>query len=101
MGPTAPLPCPLPEQQYAMHDDIPRAISEYIASHVLKDSSRTIRFDEPLLSSGLVDSFSLVDLALFVEDRFAVRLDDTELTSSVFDTVAELASLIRQRQATA
>ncbi len=84
-----------------MSDDIPSAISKYIASHVLKDPARTVRLDEPLISSGLVDSFSLVDLALFVEDRFAVHLDDTELTSAVFDTVAELASLIYQRRAPA
>ncbi len=84
-----------------MTDDLTSALTEYIAAHVLKDAARIVLPDEPLISSGLVDSFSLVDLALFVEDRFGVHLDDTELTSSVFDTAAELAALIRQRQARA
>ncbi len=86
---------------FAMNDEIVSPLSEYIAAHVLKDPSRSVLPDEPLISSGLVDSFSLVDLALFVEDRFGVHLDDTELTSAVFDTVAELAALIRQRQSAA
>lgn len=81
-----------------MSDDILAALAEYISAHILKDPTRTILPDEPLISSGLVDSFSLVDLALFVEDHFGVHLDDTELTSSVFDTLAELAALIRQRR---
>lgn len=81
-----------------MCDDTASTLSNYIAAHILKDPARQVLADEPLISSGLVDSFSLVDLALFVEDRFGVHLDDTELTSAVFDTVAELAALIRQRQ---
>jgi acyl carrier protein len=74
-------------------------IGEYIASKILKQPKRRIRFDEPLISSGLVDSFSLVDLALFVEDRFGVHLDDTELNAQTFDSLDQLASLIQSRQA--
>ncbi len=43
--------------------------------------------------------FHLVDLALFVEDAFGVRLDDTELNSGTFDTLSQLADLIHQRAA--
>ncbi len=72
-------------------------ITGYICRELLKDPTRRIREDEPLISSGLIDSFGLVDLALFVEDTFGVRIEDVELTSSVFDTTAELAQLISQR----
>jgi acyl carrier protein len=46
----------------------------------------------------LVDSFSLVDLALFIEDSFGVHVDDTELNADTFDTIQQLAGLIRDRQ---
>jgi acyl carrier protein len=52
-----------------------------------------------LISSGLIDSFSLVDLALFVEDTFGVHLDDAELNAETFDTLAQLAALVESRQA--
>jgi acyl carrier protein len=78
--------------------DLTTSLTSYIAAKILKDPSRTIAPDEPLISSGLVDSFSLVDLALFVEEAFGVRIDDTELSAQVFDSVAQLADLIRQRQ---
>jgi acyl carrier protein len=75
------------------------ALSEYIAAKILKQPNRTLRADEALISSGLIDSFSLVDLSLFVEDQFGVRLDDSELNAGTFDTLAQLADLIQQRQA--
>jgi acyl carrier protein len=54
--------------------------------------------DEPLISGGLIDSFNLVDLALFVEDTFGVRLDDSELNAQAFDTLDQLAALIQSRR---
>ncbi len=73
-------------------------IETYIASRILKQSKRKIRADEPLISSGLINSFSLVDLALFIEDTFGVRIDDTELNAQTFDTLDQLANLIQSRQ---
>ena len=72
-------------------------IAVFISTELIKDPTRKIAFDEALISSGLVDSFSLVDLALFVEETFAVRIDDTELTAEVFDTIDELVALISTR----
>jgi len=72
-------------------------ITGFISKEILKDPERHIKEDEPLISSGLIDSFGLVDLALYVEDTFGVRIEDVELTSSVFDTTQELVALISQR----
>jgi len=74
-------------------------LSQFIATQILKQPARTIGADEALITSGLIDSFHLVDLALFVEDSFGVRIDDTELNADTFDTLEQLVTLIRQRQA--
>jgi len=73
-------------------------IAAFIAAEVLKDAEREIVSDEPLISSGLIDSFSLVDLALFIEDSFGVRIDDAELTADVFDTLDHLEALVVERR---
>jgi acyl carrier protein len=80
-----------------MTDDIVQNLSHYIALQILKQPKRQISPDEALISGGLVDSFSLVDLALHVEDTYGVHLDDTELNADTFDTLAQLAALIRAR----
>ncbi len=82
-----------------MTADFISPLAQYIAAEILKQPKRVVRPDEPLISSGLIPSFNLVDLALFVEDEFGVRIDDTELNVETFDTLAQLADLIRQRQA--
>jgi acyl carrier protein len=80
-----------------MADPIPQ-LSTFIANNILKQPNRAIRPEEKLISSGLIDSFSLMDLALFVEDTFGVRIEDTELNAETFDTLPQLASLIESRQ---
>ena len=81
-----------------MSSEIAQTLAEYIAAQILKQPNRKVMEAEPLIFGGLIDSFHLVDLALFVEDRFGVRIDDSELNANTFDTLAQLAELIRQRQ---
>lgn len=80
-----------------MTDTIVSNIEKYIATQILKQPNRKISAEEPLLSSGLIDSFSLMDLALYVEDTFGVRIEDTELNANTFDNLIQLASLIQPR----
>ncbi len=78
--------------------DVISPLAAYIATEILKQPKRVIKPDEPIISSGLIDSFHLVDLGLFVEDKFGVKIDDTELNAETFDTLAQLADIIHQRQ---
>lgn len=81
-----------------MTDSIISSLETYIAEQILKQPNRKISADEPLISSGLIDSFSLMDLALFVEDTFGVRIEDTELNANTFDNLNQLAALITSRK---
>jgi acyl carrier protein len=75
------------------------SLSTFIATKILKQPSRILAAEEALISSGLIDSFSLMDLALFVEDTFGVRIEDTELNADTFDNLTQLAALIESRKA--
>ncbi len=79
-------------------EEIISTLETYIKKDILKQPSRTIEPNEAIISSGLIDSFSLVDLGLFIEDNFGVRIDDTELNKDTFDTLEQLAALIQSRQ---
>lgn len=81
-----------------MTTEISTKIGKFIAEKILKQPNRLIKTDEALISSGLIDSFSLVDLAMFVEDSFGVRIEDSELNAATFDTLEQLESLIVSRQ---
>ncbi len=81
-----------------MEDPMISTLETYISSKILKQAGRSIPPEAPLISSGMIDSFHLVDLALFVEDTFGVRIEDTELNAQTFDSLHQLAALIQSRQ---
>jgi acyl carrier protein len=85
-------------QGESMNQEILNKLSEYVSDELLKQPERIIKPDEALLSSGIIDSFHLVDLSLFVDDEFGVRIDDIELSASTFDTLNQLTSLIESRK---
>jgi acyl carrier protein len=78
--------------------DVAPKLTAFIKTSILKQPHRVIEPTEPLISSGLIDSFSLMDLALFVEDTFGVRIEDTELNAGTFDDLDQLVSLIESRK---
>ena len=81
-----------------MQIDITNQLAQYIAREFLKQPNRQIHGETALISSGLIDSFHLVDLSIYVEEQFGVRIDDTELNKETFDTLDQLVTLIHQRQ---
>jgi acyl carrier protein len=81
-----------------MKDEIIVKLNEYITTQILKRPDKTLNPNESLISGGLIDSFSLVDLSLFIEQTWRVRLDDTELNAQTFDTLDQLAELIEKRK---
>ena len=81
-----------------MTDETISNLQRFVVTQILKQPNRTIAADEPLISSGLIDSFSLMDLALHVEDTFGVRIEDTELNADTFDTLKQLSALIEARK---
>lgn len=73
-------------------------LRKFITSELMRDPDYNLKDDEPLISGGLIDSFSLVELQLFIEQQFGIHIDDTELTADAIDSVNDLAALIEKRQ---
>jgi acyl carrier protein len=81
-----------------MTTEIIPTLAAFITKNILKQPNRVLGAEEKLISTGLIDSFSLVDLGMFVEETFGVRIDDTELNAETFDTLAQLTALIESRR---
>ena len=82
-------------------DDLRRVILEYVAKEYLEEGDdREIAADTPLITGGIVDSFSMVSLKRFIERKYAIQIPDAEATPAAFDTVdriADLVTRVRQR----
>lgn len=51
-------------------------------------------FDDPLISSGIVDSFGVLEVIAFLEDTFGVVIDPTRHELTEFETVNGIAALL-------
>jgi acyl carrier protein len=80
-------------------NEIITELGSKISAEILKQPDGSIDGQEALISSGLIDSFSLVDVALIVEQLYGVRIEDYELNAETFDTLDQLADIIVERGA--
>ena len=78
-------------------EEMKEAILEYIIEEYLdEDDDDEVGFDSPLISSGIVDSFSMVSLKVFLEKKFQIKLSDDEATPEAFDTVDKICVLVNK-----
>ena len=76
-------------------------ILEFVRDEYLdedEDDDIELTADTPLISSGIVDSFSMTSLKRFLETRYEVKIPDDEATPEAFDTVKSIAALVRKHQ---
>ena len=73
-------------------------ILEYIRDEYLEDDDEDVELDAntPLISSGIVDSFSMVSLKRFLERKYNVSLPDEEASAEAFDTVHSIIALVKR-----
>jgi len=53
-----------------------------------------LRHDQPLFSTGVIDSFGVLELIAFLEQQFGVEIDPARHEIEEFDSVARMASLV-------
>jgi len=71
-----------------------QAVRAFIRNELLPRPDYPLADDEPLFSGGLIDSFSLARLGVFIESKFGVFIPDTQLTVEHMDTVDQIVRRI-------
>ncbi len=80
-------------------DEITKAVRDYILrEYVQEGNEQEITETTPLISGGLVDSFSMVSLLRFLEKKFAIHIPDSAATPEAFDSVERIVALVRRFQ---
>ena len=69
---------------------------EFIIDEFLDDPDTEVTADTKLISSGMIDSFSLVSLQSFIEKEFGRRIPAPRITAESFDTVKQMIAVINQ-----
>jgi acyl carrier protein len=69
-------------------------LKDFVCRECLKKPEFELESDEALLTSGLLRSIHLVELAVFVEKELGVYIPDTEFNTANIDTLDSMAELV-------
>jgi len=70
-------------------------IREYVINEYVEDDTE-INYDTPLISGGIVDSFSMVSLKRFLENKYKISIPDDKATPDAFDSVNKIVDLVNE-----
>ncbi|MFZ6028821.1 MAG: acyl carrier protein [Chloroflexota bacterium] len=74
-------------------------IRTYIAEKILFSKNGYPHADDAsFLDEGIVDSTSILELVMFIEENFGISVDDAEITPDNFDSVKKLADYVRRKK---
>lgn len=76
-------------------EEIKDVVLEYVINEYLEDDEEELTYDTPLISGGIVDSFSMVSLKRFLENKYKIKIPDDKATPEAFDTVNSIVTLVK------
>jgi len=71
-------------------------VLNYVTKEYLDDEDEAITYDTRLISGGYVDSFSMVSLLVFLENRFNIKIPPSKASPEAFDSINKIVSLVSQ-----
>lgn len=75
-----------------------QSLLEYFSSRMGVDTNG-VDAETPLFSSNLLDSFSMVDLIMFIEKEGAIKMDVWDVTLDNLDSIARILQLVEIKKA--
>jgi len=77
-------------------DEMKDLVLKYVINEFIEDEDEEITWETPLISSGYVDSFSMVSLLVFLENKFKIKIPPSKATPEAFDSVNKIVDLVNQ-----
>ena len=77
-------------------NEMKELVLKYVIKEYIDDDDVKITYETPLISSGYVDSFSMVSLLVFLENKFKIKIPPSKATPEAFDSVNNIAALVEQ-----
>ena len=78
--------------------DIRNILHQYIHVNYLKgDSEKELKYDTPLLSSGIIDSIGVMGLINYIESTFSIEFNPRELDRENLETIDRMHDSILKK----
>jgi acyl carrier protein len=74
--------------------EVREKVRAYICRELIRDADYELSDTEGIITGGLMDSFSLAELGVYVEKEFNVYIPDPDLTVAKMDTFNQMIARI-------
>jgi acyl carrier protein len=65
-------------------------VKEFVVENFLFGEGDTLKGDTSFLEEGIVDSTGILELVMFLEETFEIKVDDSELVPENFDSLEKI-----------
>ena len=79
-----------------MDQNMKDVVLKYVIAEYVEDDGDVVTYDTPLISGGIVDSFSMVSLKRFLENKYNISIPDADATPEAFDSVTKICVLVEK-----
>lgn len=74
--------------------EVREKLRSFITKELIRDAKYQLKDDEPIITQGLMDSFSLAELGVYVETEFNVYIPDPDLTVDSMNTLNQMVKRV-------
>ena len=79
-------------------DDVIADLRNFLSTQLRVPNSESMENDFPLVKRGVLDSIELMQVVEFVEKKYAVSIDDTEILPENLGSLNAIAALVERKR---
>lgn len=76
--------------------DTREKLRAFITRDLMRDPGYPLQDDEGIITGGLIDSFALAELGVYVEREFDVYIPDADLTVTAMNTLNQMVARVER-----
>ncbi len=73
-------------------------VRQFIVENFYLSDPASIDDDTLLVTNGIVDSTGMLEVIAFLEDQFAIRISDQEMTPENLESVSRIARFVSRKR---
>jgi acyl carrier protein len=72
-----------------------------LENHLFTDDNSRLKDDDSFLETGILDSTGIMELIMFVEETFQIKVSDDEMVPDYLDSIDSLVAFVTRKQSAA
>ena len=77
--------------------DIEREVRSFVVTNFLFGQPLELQPEDSLLAGGVIDSTGVLELVDFLEERYAIKVEDAEVIPDNLDSIRNIATYVAKK----